>query len=190
MYKPGRIRSDRWYEIALLCRDQPRTVPAIAGAMDVDPGSIQSLIASMRRENLLKEAESDARGVALKLTRRGRSELRRRETPGSIGQLSPTGERLVFVTEDGHGVAAEALAQIAAEPSFRWAVRIDGPVKWIASFGSSDAAAADRAANSLDSAGARAVVGRSDACYDASELAAFAMRVEAKPLKPLLQSTD
>jgi DNA-binding MarR family transcriptional regulator len=181
MHRPGRIRSDRWYDIALLCRDEPRTVPAIAHEMGVDPGSIQSLVGSMRRENLLGEAESDARGVALKLTRRGRAELRKCQVPEPIEQLLASGERLVFVTEDGHGIAAEALAQLAADPSFRWAARIDGPVKWVASFGSGDAAAADRAANSLVRAGARAVAGRSDAIFDARGLVDFAARVIGPP---------
>jgi DNA-binding MarR family transcriptional regulator len=181
MHRPGRIRSDRWYEIALQCRDEPRTVPAIAHAMGVDPGSIQSLVGSMRRENLLGESESDARGVALKLTRRGRAELRKCHATDPIEQLLPSGERLVFVTEDGHGIAAEALAQLAADPSFRWAARIDGSVKWVASFGSGDAAAADRAANSLVRAGARAVAGRLDAVYDARGLIDFAARVMGSP---------
>lgn len=180
MHKPGRIRSERWRDIALLCRDEPRTVPAIARAMGVDPGSIQSLIASMRREDLLEGAETDARGAALKLTPHGQAELGRHEATGGVDALLPNGERLVFVIDEGRGMPSEVLAELAADPSFRWAARVDGPVKWIASFGSADAVAADRAANALVSAGARAVVGKSDTFFDAAGLADFAERLGAR----------
>jgi DNA-binding MarR family transcriptional regulator len=179
MHRPGRIRSDRWYNIALACRDVPRTIPAIAAEMGVRAGSIQSLIDSMRRENLLEEGQSDARGVALTLTRQGRAELRKAMSTDDVEQLLASGERLVFVMEDGHGITAEALAQLASDPSFRWAARVDGPVKWIASFGPGDAAAADRAANALVKAGARAVVGRTDAVLNAERLAQYADRLGA-----------
>jgi DNA-binding MarR family transcriptional regulator len=181
MYKPGRIRSDRWYEIALLCRDVPRTRPALAREMGVNAGSIQEIVKSMKREQLLEEAESEARGVALKLTRHGRAELRKAQATEEVEHLFPTGERLVFVTEDGHGVAGEALAELAHDPTFRWAARVDGPVKWIASFGSGDGAAADRAVNTLVAAGARAVSGRSDAVFNGDQLAEFAARTAARP---------
>lgn len=180
MHRPGRIRTDRWYEVALVCRDEPRTIPAIARELGVQSGSIQSIVDSMQREKLLEEAESEARGIAFKLTRHGKSELRKAQTTEEIERLLPTGERVVFVTEDGHGVAAEALAQLARDPEFRWAARIDGPVKWIASFGSRDAVAADRAVNALVAAGARAVTGRSDAVFDGDQLAAFAAKVGGK----------
>lgn len=180
MYKPGRIRSDRWRDIAALCAAEAHTVPAVARAMGVDAGSIRSLIGSMRREGLLEEAESDARGAALKLTRRGRAELKKHESSGGVDALLAPGERLVFVIDEGRGISSETLADLAAEPSFRWAARVDGPVKWIASFGSGDAVAAERAANSLVDAGARAVVGRSDSFFDAAGLAEFAARLVAK----------
>jgi DNA-binding MarR family transcriptional regulator len=180
MHRPGRIRTDRWYEVALVCRDEPRTIPAIARELGVQSGSIQSIVDSMQRDGLLEKAESDARGVAFKLTRRGKSELRKAQTTEQIERLLPTGERLVFVTEDGHGTAADALAQLAADPAFRWAARIDGPVKWIASFGSGDAGSADRAANALAQAGARAVVGRADAVFNAERLAEYAGRIAPK----------
>ncbi len=128
----------------------------------------------MRRERLLEDAESAARGKALKLSRHGRAELRRHESSGGVDALLPSGERLVFVIDEGRGISPAALAAIAAEPALRWAARVDGPVKWIASFGSGDATAADRAANTLIAGGARAVVGRSDAFYDADRLAALA----------------
>jgi hypothetical protein len=48
------------------------------------------------------------------------------------------------------------------------------------SFGSGDAVAADRAANALVAAGARAVVGKSDAFFDADGLARFATRLSAE----------
>jgi len=177
MYRPGRIRTDRWYEVALICRDEPRTIPAIASQLRVPSGSIQSIVDTMQHEHLLEEADSDARGVAFKLTRRGRTELRKAQTAEEVDRLMPAGERLVFITEDGHGIAAEALAQLAVDPSFRWAARIDGPVKWIVSFGSGDAAAADRAANALVDAGARAVVGRADAVFNPFQLAIYAAKV-------------
>lgn len=180
MHRPGRIRTDRWYEVALICRDDALTIPAIAREMRVASGSIQSIVNSMREEHLLEEAASDARGAAFKLTRHGKSELRKAQSTERINKLLPNGERLVFVTEDGHGIAAEAIAQLAADPSFRWAARIDGPVKWIASFGSGDAAAADRAANALVEAGARAAVGRADAVFDRAQLADYASRVRLK----------
>ncbi len=174
MYKPGRIRSPRWREIAILCRGKALTVPAIAQAMHVEPGSIRSLIASMKRENLLEEADSEARGTALKLSRHGQAELRKHESSGGVDALLPAGERLVFVIDEGRGMPAKLLADLAADSAFRWAARIDGPVKWIASFGSGDAIAADRAANALVAAGARAVVGRSDVFVDAGGLASLA----------------
>jgi DNA-binding MarR family transcriptional regulator len=184
MYKPGRIRSDRWRDIALLCAE-PRTVPSIAQVMGVDSGSIQSLVRSMKRENLLEEAETDARGVALKLTRHGRAELKKHESTGGVDALLGKGERLLFVIDEGRGISAQALADLAADPSFRWAARIDGPIKWIASFGPSNAVAADRAANELVGGGARAVVGRSDAFFDAAELADFAARLAARPRRAI-----
>lgn len=185
MHRPGRIRSDRWYGIALLCRDEPLTIPAIAAEMGVQPGSIQSLVGSMCRENLLEEADSGARGAAFRLTRRGRAELRKAQTTEAVEKLLPSGERLVFVTEDGHGIAAAALAQLASDPSFRWAARIDGPVKWIASFGAGDAVAADRAANVIVQAGGRAVVGRADTVLNADALTEYAGRVNATPRRAI-----
>jgi DNA-binding MarR family transcriptional regulator len=176
MYRPGRIRSDRWRDIAIFCRE-PRTVPAIAREMQVEPGSIRSLISSMCDEGLLKEAKSYARGKALKITPLGRAELRRHKATGGVDALLPTGERLVFVIDEGRGMPPELLAELAADPAFRWAARIDGPVKWIASFGSGDAAAADRAATALVGAGARAVVGRADVFLESSELVAYAAKL-------------
>jgi DNA-binding MarR family transcriptional regulator len=187
MHKPGRIRSERWSDIALLCRAEPRTVPAIARVLGVEAGSIQSLILSMKREELLEEVESDARGTSLKLTRHGRAELKKHEATGGVDALLGPGERLVFVIDEGRGISAEALADLAADPNFRWAARVDGPVKWIASFGSGDAAAADRAANALVDGGARAVVGRSDAFFDAPGLADFAERLASQP-RPAIRS--
>jgi DNA-binding MarR family transcriptional regulator len=181
MHNPGRIRSDRWRDIALVCAVESRTVPAIARALGVEGGSIQSLIASMKREDLLEEVESEARGAALKLTRRGRAELKKHEGTGGVGALFTPGERLVFVLDEGRGLPADTLADLASDPNFRWAVRIDGPVKWIASFGSDDAIAADRAANQLVAAGARAVAGRSDAFLDAAGLDEYASRLGADP---------
>ena len=174
MYRPGRIRSDRWRDIALLCQTKPLTVPAIARAMGVEPGSIQSLVTSMRRENLLDEASIDTHGLALKLTRHGKTELKKHEDVGGVDALLQPGERLVFVIDEGHGISAEALAALASDPSFRWAARIDGTVKWIASLGSGAAIAADRAVNTLASDGARAVVGKSDAFFDAEGLTRYA----------------
>jgi hypothetical protein len=117
----------------------------------------------------------------LKLTRRGRLELTKHERAGGVEALLTPGERLVFVIDEGRGVPGEALGDLASDPNFRWAARIDGPVKWIASFGSQDAAAADRAANQLAAAGARAVVGRSDAFFDASGLADYAKQLRRAP---------
>lgn len=179
MYRPGRIRSDRWRDIALICRDEALTVPAIARAMRVDAGSIQSLISSMRRENLLHEVGTNARGVALKLTRHGRDELKKHESAGRVAGLLGIGERLVFVIDEGRPMPSEVFAELAADPCFRWAARIDGTVKWIVSFGSGDAVAADRAANTLG-VGARAVVGRSDAFFDALGLAGYAEQLGAE----------
>jgi DNA-binding MarR family transcriptional regulator len=187
MYKPGRIRSDRWRVIAVLCAAEAHTVPAIAHAMGVEAGSIRSLVTSMKREGLLEEAESDSRGAALKLTRRGRTELKKHETSGGVDALLAPGERLVFVIDEGRGISSETLADLAAEPNFRWAARVDGSVKWIASFGLGDAVAADRAANSLVDAGARAVVGRSDAFFDAAGLADFAVRLAAQRPREISQ---
>lgn len=155
-------------------------MPAIASAMGVDPGSIRSLVASMRRESLLEEVATDARGVALKLTRQGRAALTKHQSAGGAAALLGAGERLVLVIDEGRGIAPDLLADVAADPSFRWAARVDGPVKWIASFGSGDAIAADRAANALARAGVRAVVGRSDVFFDAAGLAAFAARLVGK----------
>jgi DNA-binding MarR family transcriptional regulator len=185
MHRPGRIRTDRWYEVALICRDDPHTIPAIASQLGVASGSIQSIVDTMCEEDLLEEAASSARGAAYKLTRHGKTELRKAQKTDEIERLFPAGERLVFVTEDGHGIAADALAQLATDPSFRWAARVDGPVKWIASFGSGDAAAADRAANVLVAAGARAVVGRLDAVLNADGLGSYATRVGAAASKAL-----
>lgn len=181
MHKPGRIRSQRWRDVALVCATEPRTVPAIARELGVRPGSIQSLIQTMKREDLLEEVESEARGAALKLTRRGRLELSKHERAGGVEALLTPGERLVFVIDEGHGIPREALADLASEPSLRWAARIDGPVKWIASLGPQDAAVADRAANQLVAAGARAVVGRSDAFFDAPALADYAKQLRPAP---------
>lgn len=177
MYKPRRIRSDRWRDIALLCSREPRTIPSIADAMRVKPGSIQALIRSMREENLLEEVESGARGVTLKLTQHGRAELKKHVDAGGVDALLSPGARLVFVIDEGRGVSPETLAQLADDPDFRWAARVDGPVKWIASLGSDNAVAADRAANTLVAGGARAVVGRADAFFDAKGLAEFAQRL-------------
>jgi hypothetical protein len=115
----------------------------------------------------------------LKLTRRGQSELKKHEGAGGVDALLTPGERLVFVIDEGHALPGDTLADLASDPNFRWAARIDGPVKWIASFGSDDAIAADRAANKLVAAGARAVVGRSDAFLDAAGLADYATRLNA-----------
>jgi hypothetical protein len=145
--------------------------------MGVAPGSIRSIVTSMCIQGLLQETKSNARGKALKLTPVGRAELRKHESTGGIGAILPTGERLVFVIDEGRGMPADLLAELAADPAFRWAARIDGPVKWIASFGSGDAAAADRAATTLVGAGARAVVGRADMFLDSSELVAYAAKL-------------
>jgi DNA-binding MarR family transcriptional regulator len=187
MYKPGRIRSPRWRDIAILCREQGLTVPAIAREMQVQPGSIRSLIGSMRRESLLDEVQTDARGTALKLTREGRAALGKRESIHGADSLLPSGERLVFVIDEGHGIPNAALATLADDPEFRWAARVDGPVKWIASFGSGDAVAADRAATALADSGARAVVGRVDGFFDAEALALVAARMA--PPRPALASS-
>ena len=181
MYRPGRIRSNRWRDIALLCDGEARTVPSIARQMGVQAGSIQSLIRSMTNEDLLEQADSDARGVALRLTRHGRAELKKHQAIGGVKALLTPGERLLFVIDEGRGISAEALAGLAADPSFRWAARVDGPVKWIASFGSADPVAADRASLALSHAGARAVVGKSDIFFDAAGLADYAERLGSEP---------
>ena len=85
--------------------------------------------------------------------------------------------------DEGRGIPAEVLAELAADPSFRWAVRIDGPVKWVASFGAGDAVASERAANALSAAGACAVVGKSDVFFDAGGLAEYASRLGAERLQ-------
>ena len=88
---------------------------------------------------------------------------------------------MLFVIDEGRGIPAEVLAEVAADPSFRWAARVDGPVRWVASFGAGDAVASERAAHALTDAGARAVVGRSDVFFDAAGLADFASRLGAQP---------
>lgn len=153
--------------------------------MGVEAGSIQSVIRSMRNEDLLEEADSDARGVALRLTRHGRAELKKHRSTGGVDALLAPGERLLFVIDEGRGISAEALADLAADPSFRWAARVDGPVKWIASFGSGDAVPADRAALALSVAGARAVVGKSDIFLDAAGLADYAARLAGEPRRAI-----
>jgi hypothetical protein len=185
MYRPGRIRTDRWYDVAVICRDRPQTVPAIAGKMGVPSGSIQSVVDTMQKEGLLSPTDSAARGAALGLTQRGKRELHKAETADKVEPLLLSGERLVLVTEDGHGLIPDALAQLAADPSFQWAARIDGPVKWIASFGSGDAAAADRAATAIAGAGGRAVVGRADAFFNRDSLAEYAARLSKSPRKAI-----
>lgn len=182
MRTPGRIRSPRWRDIAFICRDEPKTVSAIAKEMNTERGSIQSLIRSMKSEKLLKVAASDARGVALLLTDKGHAELDKVASTGGADTLLRGGERLVFVTDEPRGVPlAHELGKLSADPDFRWAARLDGQVRWIVSFGTGDAVAADRAVDSLRASGATAIAGRSDAFFDAEELALFAASVASPP---------
>lgn len=170
MFKPGRIRSERWFEIALLCRKEALTVHAIAKRLDVQPGSIKDLVRSMLREGLLEPGTSDARGKAWKLSRRGSAALRKAEEAGAQAALMPSGERLLFVIDEGRAVPSAVLRHLADDSRVRWCARLDGHVRFVVSFGPGDASAVDRAQALVSEAGLRALVARSDEFFTPAEL--------------------
>jgi DNA-binding MarR family transcriptional regulator len=170
MFKPGRIRSERWFDIAVLCKGEALTAPAIAKRLGVQSGALKDLIASMAREGLLEHAASDARGQAWKLSRAGAAALRKAETTGAEAALLPTGERLLFIIDQGRAVPVPLLRQIASDPRVRWCARLDGQVRFVVSFGAGDATAVDRAQTILSDAGLQAVVARADEFFDRAQL--------------------
>lgn len=185
MFLPGRIRSKRWRDVAIACQDAALTVPRIADALGTTSGSIQALVRSMRREGLLDEAESSARGQALILSPAGRVALRQAEVEGSVASLFRPGERLLFLLDEGVGIPAELLIALTEDPNLRWAARLDSRVHLVVSFGTGSAVSVDRAQNLSAAHGLRAFVGRADEFFDAEQLGACAAEIASKPRKEL-----
>jgi len=180
MAASGRTRSKHWRQIALEADREPRTMYAIARAIGTTDGAVKSAFESMCADGLLK-AKRDANGNRIyAITPKGKRRLD--ETDGAVlaRQAVPNDARVLLVVDEGRSISADLLAELAAEPTLAWSLRLDGIVRWMAVFESDDAVPVDRAAARVEAAGARPIVGRADAIYNASELLTYATNVATR----------
>lgn len=176
MSQTRRSRSRYWRQIAVAADRRPRSIYAIGQEIGVDGGALQSAVASMCAEGTLRE-KPGVRGKIYALTAEGRRRLAALDRAVQARQAMPEGARLLLVVDEGRSISSELLAELAAEPTLAWSLRLDGIVRWMAVFESDDSAAVDRAAARAEAAGARPIVGRADAVYNANELLAYATEI-------------
>ena len=172
----GQVRQSRsryWKQIAVAADRQPRSIYAIAQEIGVDDGALQSAVASMRDEGTLR-AKPGKRGQIFGLTAEGKRRLAAMDRAVQARHALPDGARVLLVVDEGRSISPELLHELAAEPTLAWSLRLDGIVRWMAVFESDDAAPVDRVAARVQAAGARPIVGRADAIYNAGELLAYA----------------
>jgi DNA-binding PadR family transcriptional regulator len=184
MARSGRTRSRYWREIAIAADREPRTIYAIAHEIGTTDGALQSAFGSMCSDGLLK-AKRDANGNQIyAITPKGKRRLAETDRAVHARQALPDGARVLLVVDEGRSISPELLIELAAEPALAWSLRLDGIVRWIAMFESDDAVPIDRAAARVEAAGARPIVGRADAIYNASELLTYARGVAIQRALP------
>lgn len=175
-------RSRYWREIAVAADRKPRSAYAIAKEIGTEGGAIQSAVESMCSEGLLRSKDGPRARIYI-LTPKGRRALADADRAVDARKALPGDARVLFVVDEGRSIAPDLLTELAAEPTLAWSVRLDGLVRWMAVFESDDAASIDRAAARVEAAGARPIVARADAIYNAVEL-----RDYADKLAPLLRA--
>ena len=176
MARSRQSHSRYWRQIAIAADRQPRSIYAIAKEIGVDGGSLQSAVASMHAEGTLR-ARPGQRGQIYSLTSKGKRRLAEADRAVDARKAFPEGARVLLLVDEGRSVPPDLLRELAAEPTLAWSVRLDGIVRWVAVFESDDAVPVDRAAALVEAAGARPIVGRADAIYNASELLTYAASV-------------
>jgi DNA-binding MarR family transcriptional regulator len=180
MHRPGRIRSNRWYDVANACR-KPTTLPQIADNLGTTTGSLQALIRSMEDEDLLESDPKVTYGRTYKTTKRGRRELASADEGRTLGaQPLARRNRLVLIGEGIEGVPPDTLRQIARDPAFLGAVRLEGQVRWLCVF-EDDAAAVDRTQRLCGDARAPAYTLQVDRILGRGALVEYADSIETPP---------
>jgi DNA-binding PadR family transcriptional regulator len=183
MSPPRRTRSRYWRQIAIAADRQPRTRYAIAKEIGTDGGALQSAFESMCSDGILR-AKSGARGQTYSLTAKGRRLLAETDRAIDARKAVPGGARVLLVVDEGRAIAPDLLAELAAEPTLAWSLRLDGIVRWLAVFESDDATPVDRVAARVEAAGARPIVGRADAIFNADELLDYASQIGVRRALP------
>lgn len=157
---------------------------AIAKEIGTEGGALQSAFDSMCSDGILR-AKPGVRGEQIySLTAKGKRRLAEMDRAVEARKALPDGARVLLVVDEGRSISADLLRDIAAEPTLAWSLRLDGVVRWMAVFESDDAAPVDRAAACVEAAGGRAIVGRSDAIYNAGELLTYATSVATRRSLP------
>jgi DNA-binding MarR family transcriptional regulator len=135
------------------------TIYGIAKALGTRTGAVKSVLDSMCADSLLRVRPGE-RGQLYALTSKGRAALRRADEAAPARIALPVGTRVLLVVDEGRAIAPGLLEQLADEPELRWSARLDGLIRWVAVFESSDAAVVDRAAALVEAAGGRPARGR------------------------------
>lgn len=157
---------------------------AIAKAIGTTDGALQSAFDSMCDDGLLR-AKRDANGnQVFATTAKGKRRLEESDRAVQARQAFPADARVLLVVDEGRSISPDLLRELANDPTLAWSLRLDGLVRWIAVFESDDALPVDRAAARVEAAGARPIVGRADAIYNADELFAYATAVATRRALP------
>jgi DNA-binding PadR family transcriptional regulator len=184
MASAGRTRSKQWRQIAIEADREPRTMYAIARAMGTTDGAVRSAFESMRADGLLK-AKRDPNGNQIyAITPKGKRRLDKTDRGAQARRAMPEEARVLLIVDEGRSISPDLLAELAEEPTLAWSLRLDGIVRWMAVFESDDGVPVDRASARVEAAGARPIVGRADAIYNASELLAYAAKVATRRALP------
>jgi hypothetical protein len=136
----------------------PATAYGIAQTLGRAPGSIQSVIGRLEREQLIAGSAAGGRTIYT-LTTTGEQSLAERDQPGVAGFLGDD-VRLLIVGDQAGGPPVDALKGAAADEAVRWAVRLDGAATWIVAVDAADSLASDRLRSAFTAAGASCIAGR------------------------------
>jgi hypothetical protein len=154
---------------------------AIAKEIGTEGGALQSAFESMCSDGVLRAKHGPNGERLYALTAKGKRHLAETDRAADARKALPANAPVVLVVDEGRAISPELLNDLAAEPTLAWSLRLDGIVRWIAVFESDDAAPVDRVAARVEAAGARPIVGRADAIFNAAELADYAARIAALP---------
>jgi hypothetical protein len=124
--------SGRRRALAAACRQAPRTRSEIARQLGVERGSIETVLTAMVREDVLeKTSVARARGAAFRLRDEYHAELDAALAAAHPpGVLSP-GLRVLIVGATKIAALAAGLRAAANDPRVVWAVRGDGPARFL-----------------------------------------------------------
>jgi hypothetical protein len=170
-------------QIALACRDHPRTIGDLSRTLGRDDGSIRGTVLSLRDDGvLLTRRVAHSAAEAYRLNRRYRKQL-----DDAVGGRAPPGQmtrgqRLIFVSGTSVAAVTDALRSLEGHPAVEWAARLHGAQLHllIAIDPVADVALLDQVTAKIETAGAERVVAVVDQVLGIAELPGYTRTVAGR----------